>query len=51
MRSVDKFFHLHFSVFWIGSCNTFVLCTALLTAEYAEGDRAQLECQRRPQAL
>jgi len=46
-----KFFHLHFSVVWIGSRSTFVLRTALLTAEYAEGDRAQLEGQQRPQAL
>ena len=44
-----KFFHLHFSVVWIGCRSTFVLCTALLTAEYAEGDRAQLEGQQRPQ--
>ena len=35
-----KFFHLHFSVVWIGSHSIFVLCTALLTAEYTEGDRA-----------
>jgi len=41
----------HFSVVWIGSCSTFVLCTALLTAEYTEGDRAQSEGQQRPQAL
>ena len=41
-----KIFHLHFSVVWIGSRITFVLCTALLTAEYAEGDRAQLEGQQ-----
>ena len=57
-QSAEKFFHLHFSVVWIGSRSTFVLCTALLTAEYAEGDRAQLEGdraqlegQQRPQAL
>ena len=31
VRSVEKFFHLHFSVVWIGSRSTFVLCTALLT--------------------
>ena len=30
-RSAEKFFHLHFSVVWIGSRSTFVLCTALLT--------------------
>ena len=47
----ENFFHLHFSVVWIGCRSTFVLCTALLTAEYAEGDRAQLEGQQRPQAL
>jgi len=39
--SVEKIFKLHFSVVWFGSRSTFVLCTALLTAEYAEGDRAQ----------
>ena len=33
------FFHLHISVVWIGPRSTFALCTALLTAEYAE--RAQ----------
>ena len=32
------FFTLIFSVVWIGSRSTFVLYTALLTAEYAEGD-------------
>jgi len=30
-RSGEKKFHLHFSVVWIGSRSTFVLCTALLT--------------------
>jgi len=45
-QSAEKFFHLHFSVVWIGSRSVFVLCTALLTAEYAEGDRAQLEGQQ-----
>ena len=30
-RSAEKFFHLHFSVVWIGSRSTFALCTALLT--------------------
>jgi len=36
-QSVEKkLFTLHFSVVWIGSRNTFALCTALLTAEYAE---------------
>jgi len=50
-QSAENFFHLYFSVVWIGSRSTFVLCTALLTAEYAEGDRAQLEGQQRPQAL
>jgi len=39
-----------FIVVWIGSHSTFVLCTALLTAEYTEGDRAQSEGQH-PQAL
>jgi len=52
LREARKiFFHLHFSVVWIGCHSTFVLCTALLTAEYAEGDRVQLEGQQRPQAL
>ena len=50
-RSAVKFFHLHFSLLWIGSHSTFVLCTALLTAEYAEGARAQSECQQHPEAL
>ena len=44
------FFHLHFSVVWIGCRSTFMLCTAPLTAEYAEGDRAQLEGQQRPRS-
>ena len=30
-RSAEKFFNLHFSVVWIGSHSTFVLCIALLT--------------------
>ena len=47
----EKFIHLHFSVVWIGSHSTFVLCTALLTAEYPEGNRAQSEGQQCPQAL
>ena len=47
----EDFLHLHFSVVWIGSHSTFVLFTALLTAEYAEGDTAQLEDQQCPQAL
>ena len=46
-----KNFHLHFSFVWIGSRSTFVLCTALLTAEYTEGDRAQSEGQQYLQAL
>jgi len=46
-----KFFSPSFSVVWIGSHSTFVLCTALLSAEYAEGDGAQSEGQQRPQAL
>jgi len=49
--NAEKSFHLHFSVVWIGSRSTFMLCTALLTAEYTEGDRAQLEGQQCPQAL
>ena len=40
-----------FSVAWTGSHSIFVLCTALLTAEYAEGDKAQSEGQQCPQAL
>jgi len=27
-RSAEKFFHLHFSLIRMGSCGTFVLCTA-----------------------
>jgi len=46
----QKNFSPSFSVVWIGSHSTFVLCTALLTAEYAEGVRAQLEGQQHPQA-
>ena len=48
-QSAEKNFHTHFSVVWISSRSTFVLCTALLTAEYTEyteGDRAQLEGQQ-----
>ena len=41
-RSVEKFFHLHFSVVWIGSCSTFVLCTALLTGRLSLSDVLQL---------
>jgi len=26
-QSAEKIFHLHYSVVWIGSCTTFVLCT------------------------
>jgi len=37
-----NFFHLHFSVVWIDSHSTFVLCTALLTVEYTEGDRGSV---------
>ena len=33
-RSAEKFFHLHFSVVWIGSRSTFALCTALLTGRF-----------------
>jgi len=51
VRSMETFFHLYFSVVWIGSHSTSVLYTALLTAEYAEGDRAQSEGQQCPQAL
>jgi len=40
-RSAEKIFHLRFSVVWIASRSTYVFCTALLTAEYAEGDRVQ----------
>jgi len=47
----ELFFHLHFSVVRIGSQSNFVLCTALLIAEYAEGDRVQSEGQQHPQAL
>ena len=28
-QSVEKFFHLHFSVVWMGSRSTVMLCTAL----------------------
>jgi len=28
-RSAENFFHLHFSVVWMGSHSTVVLCTAL----------------------
>jgi len=42
----EKKFHLHLLIVWIGSRSTFVLCTALLTAEYTEGDRAQSEGQQ-----
>jgi len=41
-RSAEKFFHLHFSVVWIGSRNTFVLCTALPRPYLAMGQRGQL---------
>ena len=49
--NAKKNFHHHFSFVWIGSRSTFVLCTALLTAEYIEGDRAQSEGQQYLQAL
>jgi len=32
-RSAEKFFHLYYSVVWIGSRSTFALCTALLTGK------------------
>ena len=50
VQTPKKIFHLHFLVVWIGFRSTFVLCTALLAAEYTEGDRTQSEGQR-PQAL
>ena len=40
--STEKFFHLHFSVFWIGSRSTFVLCTALPRLYLAMGQGGQL---------
>ena len=36
-RSAEKFFHLHFSVVWIGSRSTFVLCTAKAVPSYGAG--------------
>ena len=51
VQTQKKKIHLHFLVVWIGSRSTFVLCTALLAAEYTEGDRAQSEGQQCPQAL
>ena len=41
-RSVEKFFHLHFLVVWIGSHSTFVLCTALPRPYLAMGQGGQL---------
>ena len=41
-RSAEKFFHLHFSVVWIGSRSTFVLCTALPRPYLAMGQGGQL---------
>jgi len=51
VQTQKKKIHHHFLVVWIGSRSTFVLCTALLAAEYTEGDRAQSEGQQCPQAL
>ena len=36
-RSAEKIFHLHFSVVWIGSRSTFVLCTAKAVPSYEAG--------------
>ena len=33
-RSAEKFFHLHYSVVWIGSRTTFVLCTHCYLVDY-----------------
>ena len=45
-RSAEKFFHLHFSVVWIGSRSTFVLCSALPRPYLAMGQGEQLPLQR-----
>ena len=44
----ENFFHLHFSVVWIGSHNTFVLCTALLTGRLSLSDVLELAIATRP---
>ena len=41
-RSAEKFFHLHFSVVWIGSRITFVLYTALPRPYLDMGQGGQL---------
>jgi len=43
VRSAEKFFHLHFSVVWIGSRSTFVLCTALPRPYLAMGEGGAME--------
>ena len=35
-------FHLHFSLVWIGSCSTLVLCTALLAGRLSLSDVLEL---------
>ena len=41
-QSMEIFFHIHFSVVWIGSRSTFVLCTALLTGRLSLTDVLEL---------
>ena len=45
-RSAEKIFHLYFSVVWIGSRSTFVLCSALPRPYLAMGQGEQLPLQR-----
>ena len=45
-QSAEKFFHLHFSVVWIGSRSTFVPCPALPRQYLAMGQGGQLPPQR-----
>jgi len=45
-KSAEKFFHLQFSVVWIGSRSTFVLCTALPRQYLSLGQGGQLPPQR-----
>ena len=46
-RSAEKIFHLHFSVVWIGSRSTFVLCTALPRPYLAMGQRGATAPQKK----
>ena len=50
-QSAENLFHLHFSVVWVGSCSTFVLCTALLTGGLSLSHVLERCIDTRPQTI